>query len=283
VKLNEEFSEFIDRAFRLRGAAVTLLALVCFSIILGTMIHVANLAWDLNERGRHDPATLLTTVLIGSVAMGAFLVVLWHWGLGRDLFKYVYYPIRFDRVRQQVHVFRHNGKGGILSVPFDEVHWFVGRGERMDFLYDLRGAVLEEDRIVHMFAVGQYFEADGEQRVRSLWSFICSYMEGGPEALAAQGVKPRIDLSVQPSWRNCWRWKVLMLGETAARLRYVLAPLYYPALTVLTAWRWLVFKSCRMPHWPAELFDATAEVEARSGWPEPTLIGGDETESNRHL
>ncbi|WP_434026549.1 hypothetical protein [[Pseudomonas] boreopolis] len=283
VKLNGTFAEFIDRAFRMRGSVVTLFALACSSIIVGAFVYVVSVVWGLNRQGLHSAGTLLTMVSIMTVVFALILTSLWRRGLGRELFAYVYYPVRFDRVRKQVHVFRHNGKGGVLSVPFDEVYWFIGRGERMDFLYDLRGAVLEGDRIVHMFAVGQYFEANGEERVRSLWSFICTYMQGGPDALAACGVAPRIDLSVRPSWRNCWRWKLLMLGEGAARLRYVLAPFYYTVLTIMTAWRWLIFKTCRMPHWPAELFDATNETSERSRWPEPMLIGGDEPAPNGHL
>lgn len=283
TRLNYNFSEFVDRAFRVRGSAATLLGFFSFLIVMGTILALWSLTYDLASGGKHDVVELLTTVCIGSVFLVFFLIAIWYVSLRKELFAYRYYPVRFNRTSGMVSIFRHNGRNGVLSIPFDQVFWFVGRGDRMEFLCDLRGAVLDGEKIVHMFSVGHYFEAEGEQRVRSLWSFICTYMEGGPDLLAARGVKANIDLSVEPTWRNCWRWVMLTMGAPFAQLRYVLAPIYYPVLTIMAAWRWLALNSCRKPKWPLDLFSGRSSAIEPGAWREPALIGEFEVDPGARL
>lgn len=95
-----------------------------------------------------------------------------------------------------------------------------------------------------------------------LWHFRCRWGGGvhpivfeDPSAKAAKIaddlVVPlrRIDLSVTPSLRNCFNWVVAAMPERWFNARYVLMPLYAP----LFLCRWLVFKTCKTPKWPAEI------------------------------
>ncbi|MEJ2715429.1 MAG: hypothetical protein P8014_20000 [Acidihalobacter sp.] len=58
--------------------------------------------------------------------------------LSKDFFTHTYYPIRFNRKTRQVYVFRDKRDGGILTVPWDDVFFHIGKGFR-DPVYDLRG------------------------------------------------------------------------------------------------------------------------------------------------
>lgn len=273
VRLNDGYAEFVDRAFRLRGNVLTLLSCLCTGVVLWLLLFIVRTFQGIGEQGNYDGATLTLLTVVATVFMATAAFVLWRWGWGRDVFRYMYYPVRFDRVRQHVHVFLHNGPGGMMSFPFRDVTWLIGCGEQLDALHDLRGIARDADGKLQVFSVGHYYEAEGEARVRSLWAFIVTYMQGGSAALDARGVERRIDLSVVPSWRNCWRWIVITLGTSFVERRYLLAPIYYPLVTVLTAWRWLVLNTSRKPRWPGALFDDA--TPPKGAWAEPKLIGGE--------
>jgi len=64
----------------------------------------------------------------------------------------------------------------------------------------------------------------------------------------------QMNLSVKPSWRNCYLFVVASLGPAMLGARFVLMPLLLP----LVLCRWLVLKSCRMPVWPQWVEDECA-------------------------
>ncbi len=74
----------------------------------------------------------------------------------RDICTYTYYPIRFNRRTREIYVFRHNGDGGVLSIPWDRAFFFIGRGRGGEkHLLELRcHALNKHDRVIATFGIG---------------------------------------------------------------------------------------------------------------------------------
>ncbi|WP_143136681.1 DUF6708 domain-containing protein [Burkholderia ubonensis] len=185
--------------------------------------------------------------------------------LGREFFSYSYFPIRFNRQTRMIHVFRHNGRNGVLSVPWDQVYFHIGKGEVNRDLTDIRGHVMDGDNVIDTFAVGHFFGRD-EQPVRQIWKFIVVYMEQGPQALPKDMV---IGTSTSRSWANCFLW-----AKSYCDIFLPIPLVNWVAAALVTCMRWLVMQSCKEPVWPAEI-EATSAIEPNDPhqWAEPRFTG----------
>jgi hypothetical protein len=260
IRFNSAFIEIIDRRFRQRGMIATVFTLLAFTFFLGVWLYALRDTLGQHARGR-DPAIGFFLFVSALVAGTNFFF--WRIFLGKEFFTHTHYPIRFNRKSRMVHAYRDKRDGGIVSVSWDKAFFHIGAavGEDMEFLRDIRCHVIDDqDKILDTFAVGHYF--DDEHKIRSVFEFIRRFMEEGPEnvfedpstkaaKIADDLVVPlrRIDLSVTPSLRNCFNWVVAAMPERWFEARYVLIPLYAP----LFLCRWLVFKTCKAPKWPAAI------------------------------
>ncbi|WP_143134500.1 DUF6708 domain-containing protein [Burkholderia ubonensis] len=185
--------------------------------------------------------------------------------LGREFFSYSYFPIRFNRQTRMIHVFRHNGRNGVLSAPWDQVYFHIGKGEVNRDLTDIRGHVMDGDNVIDTFAVGHFFGRD-EQPVRQIWKFIVVYMEQGPQALPKDMV---IGTSTSRSWTNCFLW-----AKSYCDIFLPIPLVNWVATALVTCMRWLVMQSCKDPVWPAEI-EATSAIEPNDPhrWAEPRITG----------
>lgn len=123
IGLDEYSAEFVDRSFRMRGSSITLFALVCFLVIVATLLYVVlGLAWPSYAQEKFGAGELLLAILPVVLVASAASTMIGRRTLRRELFTYTHYPVRFDRERGFVHVFRHNGPDGVLSVPWKDVH-----------------------------------------------------------------------------------------------------------------------------------------------------------------
>ncbi len=251
-----------------------LLAVVLFvGFWVASAIKLGFTDWDGNSLLGHQ--VFLAVIFWGSGIFLSKLILL------KDFFTFTYYPIRFNRKTRMVHAFLSKRDGGVVSVPWDQAFFHIGRANGDEtFLRDLRCHVCDADRkILHTFAVGHYFDAD--EKIEEIWEFIRRYMEEGPEHVfedaseQARAVAPdlqvplrRIDLSVRTSWRNCFDWVVMAMPASWYEARYALSPLYAP----LALCRWLVFKSCKLPTWPASI-EAESQIEENDPFrlPEPPV------------
>jgi hypothetical protein len=186
----------------------------------------------------------------------------------KEYFTYTHYPIRFNRKTRMVHVFRHNKPGGVLSVPWDKVYFHIGQGTtRKDFL-DIRGELLDGDTVTDTFALGH---VNSRQALLEMWEFIRRYMDEGPEAAAPHPLDRYVQLSVTPSWKNCF---LAMRTYYAAGLPWFLQPFVFPFVLLYTLTRWVVFHTCRKPVFPPAI-EATCQVDPNDahGWPIPKSSG----------
>ncbi|WP_174963496.1 DUF6708 domain-containing protein [Burkholderia ubonensis] len=185
--------------------------------------------------------------------------------LRKEFFSLTHFPVRFNRKTRMIHVFRHNGRNGVLSVPWDQVYFHIGQGEVNRDLTDIRGHVMDGDNVIDTFAVGHFFGRD-EQPVRQIWKFLVVYMEQGPQALPKDMV---IGTSTSRSWANCFLW-----AKSYCDIFLPIPLVNWVAAALVTCMRWLVMQSCKDPVWPAEI-EATSAIEPNDPhqWAEPKITG----------
>jgi len=207
---------------------------------------------------------LLTLALFVTAYGGTWL--LWYAILSKDFFTSTHYPIRFNRKTRMVH-FHLGNKTGVVTVPWDEGFFHIGRGMRETFLNDIRCHVMDGDVVKQTFAIGHYY--DDERVVRALWEFIRRYMEGGPDATGLPPQQRYISLSMRPSLFNCYSIVIASAG-TSPLIGWALMPLLAPLILC----RWLVLNTCSVPRWPEEI-ERASEIAADDphAWPIPERNG----------
>ncbi|WNC92902.1 hypothetical protein RI103_32335 [Paraburkholderia sp. FT54] len=264
IRINSEYIDWIDRRFRFRGMLNTSLVTMGCLFFVGMALLLAWIALSsITKEGSYWWLGMLVSVFFLG---GAYL--LYYLILRLEYFSYTHYPIRFNRLTRMVHVFRHNGPGGVLTVPWESVFFHIGRGTDMKFLRDIRGEVLNGDTVVDTFALGH--AAESEPPVREMWEFVRRYMDQGPDAVADSPFAKYVALSVTPTLKNCMLFAVSFTNATTPFKRVLLAPF----IALFTATRWVVFHTCKQPVFPADV-EATCEVAADDPhvWPIPASTG----------
>lgn len=181
-----------------------------------------------------------------------------------DCFNYTRKPIRFNRADRTIYAFRHNGPGGVLSVPWDSAFLYVERKPKAGLGGTaprvVRCLVLnDKGLVVDTFSIGKYVDLAfdenspaGHQVMGELYQdfeYYRRFMEEG-----SSSVPPVAEfLSTEVSFRNALKlqfdgaselvnfsnpvmWLVMVV---AAIPTFIQAVAYY--LSQLT---------CREPEWP---------------------------------
>ncbi len=270
IRFNSTFLEFVDRTFKVKGMAATLVSgvaaigFVLFNVILA-IVSYGRYAAGIYTLTEYVLATAFMTALTFGLAF-----FFWRVHLRKDLFAYTHYPVRFNRKTRQVHFFVHDGPGGTVTVPWGDrsVFFHIGRGAQNKALRDLRCHLLKNNQVMQTFTVGHYWWH--ENNVRGEWELIRRYMDEGPEKAFDNAHDRVITLSPPGTWLNCYMWVCHVLGNGLYKVRHVLFPIY----GLLTLSRWLTFKSCRAPVWPQEV-EAACAIEPGDPYalPEPAFMG----------
>ncbi|WP_152985256.1 DUF6708 domain-containing protein [Stenotrophomonas beteli] len=242
ILIDDDCMEYVDRHFLYRGWA--LMGASVF-IALGLIFIVAILhatASLVDRAGPLESGDTYSIVGLVALVLGFLAFIFWKLVL-RDVLRYQYYPVRFDRVAQQVHFFSGDG-GKVISASWQDVKFIIGRdkpvGPGEGRTYDLRGLVMQGDQVVHTFAVG----ADsGSSPAITLahWEMIRRFMEEGRSALPFPPLQ--LYTSVEPSFRNAF---IIHVSSAGAGLMWIALPLTLP----WAVFRFLAMKLCRKPVWP---------------------------------
>lgn len=266
IRFNSTYVDFVDRTFKIKGMAAT-----AFSVCVSAFLLYMFLSVAIGDYGNLSLSEWLTTILILSPVFVGGVVLFWIIYLGKDLFQYTYYPVRFNRKTRKVYVFRHNGPDGTVTLPWGDpnVYFHIGQGAQNKDLRDLRCHVLDRNRQVQQtFTVGHFW--DHENSVREEWELIRRYMEDGPDKCFDHPGDRVITLSTRMTWRNSWLMVCLMMGTTLYPLRW---NLLFPLYGALTLSRWLTMKSCRTPVFPPGV-EAECAIEPGDPYqlPEPSFM-----------
>ncbi|MEN7531892.1 DUF6708 domain-containing protein, partial [Cupriavidus sp. DL-D2] len=178
VNMNSTYLDWIDRRFLYRGTMNTFLATLLILSMMPVLVLLNSMIFDL--RGDEQYWWVLLFMMI------PIYIMLWHvmrFIICGEYFSYVHWPIRFNRRTQMVHVFRHSGADGTLSVPWGQVYFHVGTGGKQhpNSIY-IRGHILDGDIVKDTFALGHDVHKNEMRALLEMWEFIRCYMEEGPEA-----------------------------------------------------------------------------------------------------
>lgn len=181
-----------------------------------------------------------------------------------DCFNYTRKPIRFNRADRTIYAFRHNGPGGVLSVPWDSAFLYVERKPKAGLGGTaprvVRCLVLnDKGLVIDTFSIGKYVDlafdenSPAGQRVMGElyqdFEYYRRFMEEGPSS-----VPPVAEfLATEVSFRNALKLQfdgasdLMNSGNTVMWLVMVLAAI--PTFIQAVAY-YISQLTCREPVWP---------------------------------
>ncbi|CAN7620404.1 hypothetical protein LJR230_004517 [Trinickia sp. LjRoot230] len=201
--------------------------------------------------------TPLVLILIGffSITVSGLLV---------DFFNYTCKPIRFNRADRTIYAFRHNGPGGVLSVPWDSAFLYVERKPKAGLGGTaprvVRCLVLnDKGLVIDTFSIGKYVDLAfdenspaGQKVMEALYQdfeYYRRFMEEGPSS-----VPPVTEfLSSEVSFRNSLKLQfdgaseLMNSGNPVMGLLMIVAAM--PTFILAVAYH-LSQLTCREPVWP---------------------------------
>lgn len=229
--------------------------------ILWMMTHLPPIYEQRGEVG------LMQGVLAFFLALMLALCGVGVWALTRDCFGYTRRPIRLNRINRTMYVFRRNGPGGVLSVPWDKTFFYIERKPRTGVPRTarrvVRSLILDDSgQVIDTFSIGKHvvlaFDEDSPagQRVMSelyrYFEFYRRFMEEGPSS-----VPPVAEfLSTEVSFRNSLKTQFGDISDVI-HSRHPLVWLLF-AITALPTFmqsilHYVAQLTCREPAWPEDV------------------------------
>lgn len=243
VQFNESYMDVVDWAYQKVGPPEVFWA----CLMAGPTLFLGSFYLDTFFGKNPDP------FFYNSVATVFCLpFVLWF---GRILYSTftgcTHYPVRLDRKNQMVHVFRHNGPGGISSYPWKGITFGMSGGgaRQRGFLKGMMmGYEQRPDGSYDYFRLGVMWPTD--EGMRGQWEYFRRYMEEGPGSLPEPEILLPIDgrrESFRMGAQFCW----FLAGPTLGPAIF-LAPLTVPGSLL----RWFIMHvTRRLPRWPQHIID----------------------------
>lgn len=257
IYLDDECIEYVDRHFRYRGWGA-MGGLVVLGLVTAFVLAIVYATLEMHAEGKSLSQEMRITVGALSVLILGLVAFTYWMLLGRDIFRYQYYPVRFDRREMKIHIFT-GGRDKAMSVPWTDVKFVIGRdkpiGPDEKCTYDFRGLVMRGDQVVHTFAVGSDC-GPNPAIVLAHWEMIRRFMEEGRSALPYPPLQ--LYTSVEPSFRNAF---IIHVSSAGAGLMLIALPLTLP----WAIFRFLAMKLCWRPVWPAAI--VRREASDSSGTP----------------
>lgn len=237
IKVNSTFLEVADAHYKERGV-ITFAGLLFFFLMSYALISILLAPFDFNRDWY-------------AVILCSFALLCNVFFLKIECFIYTHYPIRFNRKKQLVHLFRTNGT--VQTIPWKNIY-FTLRQEKPDGLspktWYLFGHILDDEklRVVDTFSVSMC--SLYKEEVLHFWEFVRRYMED------KKGVKEVAEIThwflpineKKESLGLGFRMFNMRVGGFGSILLFPFHILYTPA-------RWFSFQTSKIPQW-------TPEVEA---------------------
>ncbi|MBV4413277.1 hypothetical protein J0B02_10675 [Enterobacteriaceae bacterium YMB-R22] len=244
IRMNSTYLETVDVHYRERGAS-TLVGMFYFCIFFAFFF--SSLIYFGIMRAYWFPA------LAGLFVLIPVAIVCWFF-INSECFKYTHYPIRFNRRRQEVHLFRNNGEATTYS--WNDI--FFTRVLRKPHglssnMWYLCGIIFAEDKVTvrDMFTVSFY--GPEEEYVYRFWELVRRYMEdeeGVREVADGVGWFLPIVKRREPFWLG-FRMQMIQYGWAAIPMS--------PYVLLESVGRWVSFRTSKIPQWPEEI-EARCEI-----------------------
>jgi hypothetical protein len=184
-----------------------------------------------------------------------------------DCFNYTRKPIRFNRTDRTIYAFRHNGPGGVLSIPWDSAFLYVERKPKAGLAGTaprlVRCLVLDDKgRVVGTFSIGkrvvlafdEQSEA-GQEVMKELYQdfeYYRRFMEEGPSSV------PPVEefLPTDVSFRNSLKLQfdgASDLMSSGNPIMWLLMAIVAIPTFILALANYVAQLTCREPVWPEDV------------------------------
>ncbi|CAN7508405.1 hypothetical protein LJR230_003418 [Trinickia sp. LjRoot230] len=187
-----------------------------------------------------------------------------------DCFNYTRKPIRFNRADRTIYAFRHNGPGGVISVPWDNAFLYVERKPKAGLGGTaprvVRCLVLnDKGLVIDTFSIGKRVvlafdenSSAGQQVMEELcqdFEYYRRFMEEGPSSVPPVAELLTTEISFRNSLRMQFEDVPDILNSGHPLLWLLLAITALPSLIQATV-HYLAQLTCREPVWPDEVEQA---------------------------
>ncbi len=268
IKMNSCYLETVDKWYGWKGVVTTIAAIAL--ILIDGFLGWGGVQWILEGLGVF-PSLLEPTVLLANGIAMTLLCLLFSFGLiwllRKESFAYTHYPIRFNREKRMVYVFRTDGT--ILSISWDELFFTLANVGPWN-KWEVQGHVLHSDNntVLETFPlsyvglvrardiVSTAKQGAPDDPVRAHWEFIRRYMEDGPEEISKQ-VQFCMPIDIgRENFRLCFE-RVFANFAGAPTLLYLAM---FPFCLLIGTFRLLAVYSSKVPTWTEEV-EASCTVE----------------------
>jgi hypothetical protein len=270
--MSDAYLEVSDANYREKGRGLVIFLLPGMTAFAATAFVLWVIFFPPAAVKEHGQSGLVLPVFGPLLLFMLCLCTVCIWALTRACFGYKRNPIRFSRNDRQVYVFRHNGPGGVVSVPWEKAFFYIERGSRTGLARTaprlIRCLVLDDDeKVIDTFSVGRRLllttgedSSIGQQVIHELhasFEYYRRFMEDG-----ASSVPPVTEfLSSKVSLRNSLKLQfedapdIVKSGHPALWLLLIVTAL--PSLIEGTM-HYIAQLTCREPIWPDEVERACA-------------------------
>lgn len=276
--MNETFLEVCDGNYSEKGWGVVAFTLPGIVSLAGVVL----LLWMMT----HIPPIYEQRGQLGLIrgVLGVFLIVmLWFlgiglWALSRDCFTYTHKPVRLNRRDRMIYAFKHNGTGGVVSVPWDSAFLYVERRPKAGITRTaprmVRCLVLDEKgRVKDTFSLGRRFvtafdegstgDLEVTNALNANFEYIRRFMEGGPSVVPAASEFLPTDVSLRNMLKEQFDGASDLLNSPNPMLKYFMFGAAIPTFFLALA-GYLAQLTCRKPVWPDEVERACNPVNANA-------------------
>jgi len=172
------------------------------------------------------------------------IILVGIWFFLKEAFAYTHYPIRINRNNGQIYIFRLDGT--VLSMPWKDVFFTVGKGLPRGSYDDIRGHVLDADGVMvkETFALS-HFSGKDDPDLMQYWEYVRRYMADGPATLI-QKVEHVMEISHKKE--TFWNGFHRLIAEMAPVP--LIAVLTSPLWFLIAIFRWIAMRTSKIPQWP---------------------------------
>ncbi|WP_202301032.1 DUF6708 domain-containing protein [Dryocola clanedunensis] len=239
IRMNSSYLEVVDKFYPTKGYVASFMMAFCILFLIAI---VATAKITIVDSDGFLFFWFVALLSGGSICFfGRFLL--------KDWFRKTHYPVRFNRKKQQVHVYQVSGK--IITVPWGDV-FFTTSKQRIS--YCIVGHLISEDKetVLNTFSFGYV----GQREELSLyWEFIRCYMEEDCLEELAETVLfcPPVEKQKEGYIEGLQR-----LMQIDSRADWLLLVLNLPFALIESIARYIGMQTSKIPQWPQEVIDACA-------------------------
>jgi len=245
IRINSSFLEVIDKFYPTKGFVASFMMAFCMLFIV-TLIVVVKVTFFHDENMALTNSENISFFLFSVLMLG---LIIWWFGrfLLKDWFRITHYPVRFNRKKQQVHVYQVSGE--VITIPWNDIFFTTSKQK---ISYCIVGHLLAEDKeiVLNTFSFGYV----GQKEELSLyWEFIRCYMEEDClEELAETGLFcPPVEKQKEGYIAGLQR-----LMQIDSRGDWLLLVLNLPFALVESVARYIAMQTSKIPQWPQDVLDA---------------------------